>query len=205
MNDEHPVADAERGQVAPRDDFNVLSPIEFEAVVRAVANDVQKVALLSTAFYAGLRVGELHELRWADIDFPASIIVVRAGSSFGERSMTKGKRVRSVPVVDVLAHRLEMLTRRERFIDDDDYVFCDEVGARFDDDKAREDFYAALKAAGMGQRREKVDKHGEPQKPMVFHDLRHSFCTWPVNVFTVPVRDATLQERFARMASGAAA
>jgi integrase len=144
------------------------------------------MALLSTAFYAGLRMGELHELRWADIDFPASIIVVRSGSSLGERSTTKGKRVRSVPVVDVLAHRLEMLSRRERFIDDDDYVFCDEVGARFDDNKARDDFYGALKAAGMGRRREKVDKHGEPQKPMVFHDLRHSFCTWAVNVFTVP-------------------
>jgi hypothetical protein len=39
-------------------------------------------------------MGELRELRWADIDFPASIIVVRIGSSFG-RALDNERQARA--------------------------------------------------------------------------------------------------------------
>jgi integrase len=47
-------------------------------------------------------------LRWRDIDWIKAMIYVRANASAGQRSTTKGGRVRSVPLVDALAGRLEV-------------------------------------------------------------------------------------------------
>jgi integrase len=58
-------------------------------------------------------------------------------------------------------------------------VFCSDTGGPVSDDEVRAEFYAALKAAGLGHLREKED-------PFVFHDLRHTFgtlgaATWPLH------------------------
>jgi integrase len=54
--------------------------------------------------------------------------------------------------------------------------------------EAIDDYRAELLASDLSQRtaQKVLVLHGEPQKPLVFHDLRHSFCTWAVNVFTLP-------------------
>jgi integrase len=49
-------------------------------------------------------------------------------------------------------------------------VFGNEVGEHLDDDLVRDEFYATLDAAGLGHLR-------EPEDPIVFHDLRHTFGT----------------------------
>ena len=46
-------------------------------------------------------------------------------------------------------------------------------------------FYAALVRAGLGHRREEFDARGNPQTPIRVHDLRHSCCTWAVNVWDI--------------------
>jgi hypothetical protein len=114
------------------------------------------------------------------------MVYVRANASAGQRSTTKGGRVRAVPLVDELARRLDELSKREHWTDDDDYVFATDGGARIDDKDARAYFYDALAAAGLSQLRADVDKHGDPQKPIVFHDLRHSYCSWAVDVWPIP-------------------
>jgi integrase len=185
MIDANPCLDVERISVKPSDDFNILSPMEFEAVVRECGSP-REVGVLSVAFYAGLRLGEVRELRWGDVDWAKRMIYVRANASAGQRSTTKGGRVRSVPLVDELARRLDALSKREHWTDDDDYVFATSGGARIDDKDARVYFYDALAAAGHSQLRADVDKHGDPQKPIVFHDLRHSYCSWAVDVWPIP-------------------
>jgi integrase len=185
MIDNNPCADAERISVPASDDFNILSPVDFEAVVRA-CDGLRDVALLSVAYYAGLRLGEIRELRWREVDWHKRMIYVRANSSAGQRSTTKGGRVRSVPLVTELARRLEELSRRPHWTSADDYVFATDRGARIADKDVRSAFYDALARAGLDHLRDDVDKHGEPQKPIVFHDLRHSFCSWAVDVWPVP-------------------
>jgi integrase len=185
MIDANPCVDAERISVTASGDFNILSPIDFEAVVRACRN-AREVALLSVSFYAGLRFGEIRELRWGDIDWTKRMVYVRASTSAGRRSTTKGGRVRSVPLVDELARRLDELSRREHWAETEDYVFATPGGARIAGDDTRSCFYDALDRAGFGSLREEVDKHGDPQKPIVFHDLRHSYCSWAVDVWPVP-------------------
>jgi integrase len=68
----------------------------------------------------------------------------------------------------------------------DDYVFATNSGARIQDKELRATFYDALDRAGLGHLRDDIDKHGDPQKPMVFRDLRHLFCSWAVDVWCVP-------------------
>jgi integrase len=203
----NPSADAERVSVPDSQIFNVLDPVEFEAVSRAVLlqqddrpldareeDAIDKLdeserelfgAFLSTAFYAGLRLGELRDLPWRNVDFAGAMIRVETGFSEGRRSTTKGKRARSTPLVPTLSQRLAALGTRARFTRDDDYVFSTAVGGRVTDKRAREIFYAALVRAGLGHRRDKVDLRGNPQQPIRIHDLRHSWCTWAVNVWDI--------------------
>ena len=126
------------------------------------------------------------------MDFHKSLIYIRSSFSHGARSTTKGKRVRAVPLVPQLRQRLATLLARDEFVADHDYVFVNAVGNRIDDGLAREAFYSGLARAGMGHKRDKVDRHGNAQAPMRLHDLRHSYCTWAVNVW-----DVTLVQKYA--------
>lgn len=206
----NPSEDAERVTLEDAGVFNVLEPVEFEKVYRAVLREVDERpqeeredddgdaidalsederrlygAALSTSFYAGLRMGEKRDLPWRNVDAARSMVRVESGFTHGTRSTPKGKRARSMPLVDVLAERLAPLRERPNFTAPEDYVFCSETGERISDDKIRAVFYAALGRAGFGHRRETHDRHGNPQTPMRVHDLRHSWCTWAVNVWPV--------------------
>jgi integrase len=203
----NPCVDAER--VTPGDDgtFNILEPIEFEAVYRAVLGGLDERpddsrerdaidqlspserdlfgALLSTSFYAGPRLGEVRDLPWRNVDFAGALIRIESGFVEGERSTPKGGRARSVPLVSPLDQRLAAVGSRENFAGAHDYVFCTELGGRVSDTQTRAVFYAALERAGLGHKRAKADVHGNPQEPIRVHDLRHSFCTWAVNVWPI--------------------
>ena len=67
-------ADADRITLKSSGDFNVLSAEEGDALVRAAA-DTTEAALYRTALGAGLRMGELRALRWADVDFGRRLIL----------------------------------------------------------------------------------------------------------------------------------
>jgi integrase len=203
----NPSEDAERVTVEDSETFNILEPTEFEAVYRALVDghdarppaerDADAIdeltdaerrmygALLSTAFYAGLRLGEKRDVPWRNVDFARAMIRVESGYTHGNRSTPKGKRARSTPLVAILAERLAALSTRRDFSTEDDYVFCNSFGERLGDATIRAVFYAAVARAGMGHKREKVDRHGNPQIPIRVHDLRHSWCTWAVNVWPV--------------------
>jgi integrase len=78
-----------------------------------------------------------------------------------------------------------VLSTRRDFRTDGDDVFCTGFGDRVSGEAVRAVFYAALVRAGMGHRRDEVDSHGNEQTPIRVHDLRHSWCTWAVNVWPV--------------------
>jgi len=161
-------AGVERQPTRPSGDFDVLSATEVEALVRAAASS-QDAALFATAAYAGLRLGELRALRWRDIAFSKRLIHVRRSYVACDEGVPKSGRVRSVPMIDQVVRVLDGLSRRDRFTQDEDLVFCNELGEHFDDSALRRRFYAARKRAGLSQIR--------------FHDLRHTFGTLAVQVF----------------------
>ena len=68
-------------------------------------------ALWATAFYAGLRRGELRGLRWDDVDLAAGIIHVRRGwdDTTGEVAPKSAKGTRTVPITALLRDDLARL------------------------------------------------------------------------------------------------
>ena len=88
----------------------IADPHEAAQLLAALPEDQR--ALWATAFYAGLRRGELMGLRWTDIDLDIGAIHVRRGwdPEFGPQE-TKNRQRRRVPIPSMLrehlvAHRL---------------------------------------------------------------------------------------------------
>ena len=173
----NPAAAAERVNLTRSGDFNVLTPEQVAAVVRAI-EDRQAGAVVAVAAFTGLRLGELRALRWSDVEFAKRLVHVRRNFARQELRRPKSQTVRSVPMIDQVAATFDQLSRRERFVADDDYVFCDAIGRPLGDQAMRRPFYQGLEDAGLGELRRKAE-------PMVFHDLRHTFGTLAVQAFAL--------------------
>ena len=132
----NPAEDAERVTVRRSGDFNVLDPVEVEAVARA-ATTVQDAAIVAVAAFTGLRTGELRALTWRDVDFERRTVFVRRNYTAGERRQPKSGKVRSVPLIDQAARELDRLSRREHFTGENDLVFASPVGTVLDDGEIR--------------------------------------------------------------------
>jgi integrase len=156
----NPAAELERHPQRLSGDIEVFSPEEVWALIRA-ADDERDAAIYATAAFTGLRMGELRALRWRDVDFPRSVVRVRASYAAGELSVPKSGKVRSVPLIDEIAQLLAKLNTRPDFTGDDDLVFCEFDGSWLNDDRLRRRYEATLKRAGLRRLR--------------FHDLRHTF------------------------------
>ncbi len=93
----------------------IVSPGEAAALVRALPTEDR--ALWATAFYAGLRRGELQALRCKDIDLGASLIHIRKGwdQVEGEIDPKSAAGRRTIPILAVLRDFLdEQLLRTAR-------------------------------------------------------------------------------------------
>jgi len=184
-------AGVERQPVRRATEFRVLSGEEVEALARTVregrhhaaakrqltdaeraarrASDEQDAALILTAAYAGLRLGELRALRWRDADFERRIVHVRRAFTQANEDVPKSGRARAVPMVNQVARALDELSRRAHFTGPDELVFANPTGGFLEDSALRRRYYRALKAAGIAHLR--------------FHDLRHTFGTLAVQEF----------------------
>jgi integrase len=105
-------------------------------------------AIVTIAIHAGLRRGEILSLRWQDLDFQASFILVRD---------SKNGQVRHVPMDTTIAALFGSYERRIG----SDFVFASANGGRLVDIKVG--FRNACDRAGI------TDLH--------FHDLRHTFAS----------------------------
>ena len=115
--------------------------------MRAAA-DERDASVYVTAAFTGLRMGELRALHWRDVDFPRSVIRVRASYAEGELSVPKSGKVRSVPMVAEVAQQLARLAERDEWTDDDDLVFAEAHGDWLNDDKLRRRYDVALLVGG---------------------------------------------------------
>jgi integrase len=152
-------------------EFRTLTPDEVR-LAAAHMEIAEEAALVLTASFTGLRLGELLALRWADVDFSLSRVHVRRSlSQAGVEKTPKSGKVRSSVMVDEVVAALDVLSRRERFTRPGDLVFCTPLGGHLSDGMLRRRFYAALDAAGLPRVR--------------LHDLRHGFGTLAVQAFPI--------------------
>lgn len=116
--------------------------------------------VVTTAFYTGMRLNELMNLTWRNVDLAAKIITVG-----DENFITKGRNQRYMPICDeVLAVLLKRLPKVHKVHNEKSYVFCKSNGLPFTGDFISKKFKCACKATGT-------------DKAIHFHSLRHSFAS----------------------------
>jgi integrase len=130
--------------------------------------------LLHTAFYTGMRLGELLGLRWRDVDLEAGLIFVRqqydaVAKDFRDTKSHRGRRGMAIP--DVLANRLRIARKQHLALLEAvpglwhhrELVFASAAGGVLNAPSVRRTHYRYLRELGLPK-----------VKP---HELRHTHAT----------------------------
>ncbi|MGA8017173.1 MAG: site-specific integrase [Candidatus Dormiibacterota bacterium] len=169
-------ADAVTPPRVERREMSVLSPSQATALL-AQSRGTEFEAVMTTALYSGLRLGELRGLRWRDLDLDAGRLSVQqtlqkvpGGGVVARQPKThRSRRSVSLPsaLVDVLReHRRRQVEARLLAGDawaDGDLVFTDALGRALSETRLRWAFWRLLREAGLPRIR--------------LHDLRHTMAT----------------------------
>jgi integrase len=123
--------------------------------------------LLATFLFAGLRIGELTDLRWRDVDLRGKRLLVR------EAKTDAG--VREVDILTVLRGELTSHHRKSPYSSPGDYVFPSAVGTKLAESNIRR---RVLDKAIAGADKA-MDKAHEAPLPdgLTPHKLRHTFAS----------------------------
>jgi integrase len=110
--------------------------------------------IVQTALYTGMRLGELLDLRWGDVDFETGIVTIMHG---------KGEKMRHIPMVPELVEVLEEIPRAISSRGEaSPYVFNNpDTATRWVDTKKQ--WARAMRISAIREFR--------------FHDLRHTFAS----------------------------
>jgi integrase len=139
----------------------IASPSEAAALIAALRPEDR--ALWGSAFYAGLRRGELRALLWADVDLADGLVhVERSMSGHGETGGPKSRAgYRGVPIVAALRDLLvehKLVTRRDAGL-----VFGSSATQPFTPTAVRKRALTAWRRAGLD--------------PIGLHECRHTFAS----------------------------
>lgn len=148
---------------------DALTADEAAAVLSAAAGDDLE-ALVWLALKYGLRLGELLDLRWSDVDLDRGELVVR-------QAKTRAG-VRTLPIIPEAAAVLRSHRARSLVTGTDGYVFPTSVGTRRSPQRTREDWSRILAAAGVEHRCRNCGT-SDPCSTAVrrFHASRHTAAT----------------------------
>jgi integrase len=150
----------------------IATPEEAAELIDALPESER--ALWATAFYAGLRRGELRALRAENVDLEEGVIRVVAGWDDKEGEILpkskRGTRTTPIPAVlrPYLADHLTLTARRGK-----DFVFSPTPGIPFTPKNVRRKALLAWKKANE-KRAEAKEKKLEP---ILLHSARHTYVT----------------------------
>jgi integrase len=149
------------------------SPTEARALLDALPEDQR--ALWATAFYAGLRRGELRALRWGDVDLDANVLRVERSWDDIEgpvEAKTKAAR-RRVPVPAELRAHLLRKKLRAGSPEGDALAFGETPHTAFQPSTVRRRALAAWKR----ENETRAELDDEPLEPIALHECRHTFAS----------------------------
>lgn len=162
----------------------IAGPAEAARLIAALP--AEDCALWGTAFYAGLRRGELRALRWTDVDLEAGVIHVRRGwdddPEVGEIEVKSDAGRRRVPLVGVL--RALMNAHREAAgRSGDDLVFGRTAVEPFIPSTIRRRALRAWRDANgrVGEAAVRAGREVEPDEryePLTPHEARHCAASY---------------------------
>jgi integrase len=152
----------------PRD--RAASAAEAAELLTVLPADLRPI--YATAFYAGLRRGELRALRWDDVDLAAGLIHVRHGwdDVAGEIAPKSAKGTRTVPIVAVLRDQLAELKAGG---DQGEFVFGSIHGQPFTPSNVRR----RAAAAWAAENAKRTERKHELLVPIGLHECRHTFVS----------------------------
>jgi integrase len=150
----------------------IASSSEAETLIGALAE--RDRALWATAFYAGLRSGEIQGLDWSAVDFTAGVIRVERAydpkeGAFVEPKCKKGRR--SVPIPSVL--RALLLEHQMRQGRREGLVFGRDSEHPFTSSNVWRRAHTAWER--MNAKRQENEL--EPIQPITLHEARHTFAS----------------------------
>lgn len=133
-----------------------IDKVDFQKILNNTTKGYIKPVLI-TAFYTGMRVGELANMQWNWVDFAQNLITVKNSESF----TTKSKQERVIPIhQNVKKELLKLYSNNGK----SNYVFYRSDGIKLTEDHISKQFKKAVRQAGLSD-----DVH--------FHTLRHSFAS----------------------------
>jgi integrase len=137
---------------------------ELDRAARLDRRHVVRRPMLATLVFAGLRIGELLDLRWRDVDLSVGRITVRASKT--------DAGIRQVEMLPVLRDELLALKARARRTDAADLVFGTSRGRRQNASNIRN----RVLASAVKRANERLEQAGDLPLPegLTPHKLRHS-------------------------------
>jgi integrase len=180
----------------------IASAAEAERLLLALP--VEDRPIWATAFYAGLRRGEIQALRPSDVDFASSEITVnRSWDQYEGPIPTKSRAGRrTVPLIGVLRSYLETVE-----IDSaSELFFGRKDGEPFAPKSISQRAARAWEEANQRERKaaERDGREPDPLRPITLHECRHTFASLlidaQVNAKAIQefMGHATIEETFSR-------
>lgn len=134
-----------------------ISESELIEILNNTEKQIMK-DIFTTAFYTGMRLGELLNMKWNWIDFTQNIITIKNSDDFN----SKNKRERIIPIHQkvhtVLQFRFQLGQHHNNLI------FYRNEGIKLNEDFVSKQFKKAVRAAKLNDK-------------IHFHSLRHSFAS----------------------------
>jgi len=130
----------------PKSFPNYITEAELIMILNSTATQLCK-DIFTMAFYTGMRLGELLNMKWDWVDFSSQVITVKNSKSYN----TKNKSERIIPankkVVQILERQAESGEQLKN-----DYVFNCYAGIKFNEDFISRQFKKAVRAAGVDEK-----------------------------------------------------
>ena len=149
---------------------DTLTADEARAALVAAEGDVELGAFWWLALSYGLRLGELLDLRWSDVDLDGDELTVR-------RSKTRAG-VRTLPLIAEAKRVLQAHQRAQRVRSIDGFVFPTSLGTRRRPQRTRDQWNALLRQAGVEHRCRNCGSDDRCSTSVRrFHASRHTAAT----------------------------
>jgi len=132
---------------------------QFNIILANTDNEVLKKIFI-TAYYSGMRLGEIVNLKWDSLSFQKCELVVKNNDQF----TTKNKRERIIPINKILLQQFQELSNSRRVNEEFNYIFKKESGFKFTEEFVSKQFKKAIRKSNLNER-------------LHFHSLRHSFAS----------------------------
>jgi integrase len=165
------ISKAERPRQRNQRNVARLVSADVDRLITAASTDRDRAAI-GLAAYAGLRIGEVRALHWAEVDFDAGTVTVLP-SCMEDGSFKQPKSEADVRTVPMLPALRELLVPLARF---DGLVIATHDGKSVQERNLRRSLDAAKRRAGMDGTEARLS----------WHSLRHSFGSYLTTELELP-------------------